>query len=530
MYTVLLVDDEPIVRRGISRVINWESLGFTTVYEAEDGAQAFEIIKKHAVDLLITDIVMPYIDGIELAQMVSKEFPKTQIVILTGHEDFEYAKKSIDFGVKNYILKPVGADTLYEKIKKICEKLQFETWQQQYMKNMQKQLNESKPIIQEKILYTLVCTERYTTKDIQNKIRELDIPLGEGPFAVGVIEPDLQNMDNHELFYLAAKNLAKESVGKFACVFDDNKNQILLVFNGKQFAGSDPLDVSYNTLQVIQKSIHSTLKTDVSCGQGGLVNKLEELNQSYQEAVNALECKHSLGANRVYGIKDLGYLHKAFYYPAQYIEDLLYAIKFEESVKIAECFEVIHKDLITHKLSTTNTKMVCVEIVTILLKQLSSLKLQDEKLGQIGFLIYKTIGEMKSLESVLEEIQEFAEYVHDQLFMAQNRSSWELIERVKQYVLDNYMLPELSLAMAAENVAVSTGYLSALFKKETGTNFIKYLTAIRMDKAQELLVRTDMRTYEIAHETGFANPHYFSITFKKNVGISPSEFRQAKEE
>ena len=126
MYTLLIVDDEPLVRNAISTIIDWDSIGFTTIYQAEDGLEALEICRKHQIHLVLTDIVMPFMDGLELSKALSEEFPDIHVVVLTGHEDFEYAKQSVDLGVKNYILKPVGASTLYSKMKEICKKLNID--------------------------------------------------------------------------------------------------------------------------------------------------------------------------------------------------------------------------------------------------------------------------------------------------------------------------------------------------------------------------------------------------------------------
>ena len=116
MYTLLIADDEPLIRNGVKKIIDWESLGFSEIFLAEDGQEALDIIRKNHVDLVLTDIAMPFMDGLELSEILSKEFPDIHVVILTGHEDFEYAQKSVGLGVKNYILKPIGAESLYKKM------------------------------------------------------------------------------------------------------------------------------------------------------------------------------------------------------------------------------------------------------------------------------------------------------------------------------------------------------------------------------------------------------------------------------
>jgi two-component system response regulator YesN len=161
-----VVDDEELVRNAITTIIDWDTLGFSNIYQAEDGLEALELCRKQKIDLVLTDIVMPFMDGLELSSALKHEFPDIHVVILTGHEDFEYAKQSVDLGVKNYILKPVGASTLYVKMKEICKKLNIEASQKQYIAKMRSQIYQSMPILQEKF-YTHWFVHSMEIKRIQ---------------------------------------------------------------------------------------------------------------------------------------------------------------------------------------------------------------------------------------------------------------------------------------------------------------------------------------------------------------------------
>ena len=187
-----------------------------------------------------------------------------------------------------------------------------------------------------------------------------------------------------------------------------------------------------------------------------------------------------------------------------------------------------HRVPIPYRLVGKNVKMIYIEVVTSLLRELSALKEVSEKIWKWGFELYQDFEWFSSVKDLEEELYRFACEICEQMNSVQTNSGMQVIDRVKEFVMNNYRDPELSLSSAAEYASVSTGYLSGLFKKESGTNFVKYLTDVRMEKSMQLLRTTDMKTYEIAYETGFSNPHYFSISFKKYTGMSPSEFR-AKE-
>lgn len=526
MYTVLIVDDEPLVRRGVSRMIDWESLGFTTVLQAEDGMEALEMCKKNKIDLVLTDIVMPFMNGIELATILGQEFPDIQVVILTGHEDFEWAKQSVDLGVKNYILKPVGANTLYEKMQGICKRLYLETKQKNYIEKMRRQLHQSIPVLQEKFLYMVVCTENRMRTDLSSRIETLELPLRGKSYQVAIVELDLAEIDGSdiEIYLFSAKNVIQECVGMGNCVFDYN-NKVGIVFNLDYYEEADQ-DIVYKTVQVIQKALHLNLRIDNTCALGTVVNKPEQLNESWKEANTALDCKYSLGINRVYDIYDLDYIEKSFYYPFEEIQNLVNSIKFMSEEEIQMAVQKIGQSLAnTPNVSSANIRMVFIEILTSLLKELSIVKEVAFDVWTEGFELYSHLDEVISIEHMNSKLLAYSKKVSMELHKSQKNSGQLMIQKVGEYMEKHYMDETLTLSSMAEVVGVSMGYLSALFKKETGINFIEKLTHIRMEHAKELLRTTDKKTYEIAYETGYTNPHYFSISFKKSTGMSPSEYR-----
>lgn len=527
MYSLLIADDEDLVRNAISTIIDWESLGFTEIYQAEDGEEALEICRSHKIDLVLTDIVMPFMDGLELSTILNQEFPNIHVVILTGHENFEYAKRSVDLGVKNYILKPVGASTLYAKMRAICKTLDMEADQKEYIAKMRSQIRESMPILKEKFLYTLVCTEHGDKKNLQERIESMDISLGDQGNIVGIVEIDLSQTSNSdiELFIFTAKNIAQDSIGGGHCVFDDNNNCIIIVFNLTDFEEEGQF-IAYNSLQVIQKAISAVLKIPVTCAMGSRVDTIGELYNSYREARTALDCKYSLGVDRVYDINDLDYIEKAFYYPFDGIKDLIYSIKFSEQAEIEQAMNAIVQMVFgSRRLSISNIKMVFIETITSLLKELSNIKKISPGLWNDGFALYNQLEQMNSSDQVVSEILQFAYRVSDELHSNHTNSCRQMVDHVETYIKEHYQDETLCLSSAAEHAAVSTGYLSAIFKKETGRGFVEYLTDVRMEKAMELLKTTDRKSYEIAYDVGFSNPHYFSTAFRKYIGLSPSEFR-----
>lgn len=529
-YSLLVVDDEELIRNAVTTIIDWRSLGFSAIYEAEDGEDALKICRSEKIDLVLTDIVMPFMDGMELSRIIKEEFPEIHIVILTGHEEFEYAKQSINYGVKNYILKPIGAESLYREMETICSSLNIESRQKRYVAKMRSQLHESLPLLREKFLYSLVCTSYHMGKDNEQRIQALEIPLYSKKYMVGIIEADVSSVEEKdmELFLFAIKNICLDTVGNQHCVFEDN-NRTAVVFNLDRY-GEAYHNIVYDTMEVILKAIEIALKIQSAGAIGAEADKIGGLHQSYCQANTALECRYFLGYDRIYDIHDLDYMGNVFLYPTDEIKQFIYSMKFQGSQEMADAMKMIELLCLGNQnLSIYNIKMIFFELLNAIIKELSAVKMAQELLWQQGISLYKTMDSLQTVRQLSAGILNFANQVAEALHLVQSNSSLELIHAAKKYLDQHYMQADLSLHMAAEHVGISTGYLSGLFKKETGTNFIEYLTNVRMEHAMELMQRTDKKNYEIAEETGFSNPHYFSISFKKYSGMSPSEFRSRKD-
>ena len=324
------------------------------------------------------------------------------------------------------------------------------------------------------------------------------------------------------------RNIVKECLGTEHYIFEDGKDRIVILFRCGNL-DVEPHELIYDVLCVIQKSIYNTIRLKTTCAIGTSAGSLDELNQAYRNAKKALECKYSLGSNNVYDIGDLNYLERSFYYPQQELHRLTKSIMIGKTEEIeAAVRSVFHANGKDCSLSGKNVKVIYMEAMNALLRELAGLKEVPDEMWNKGFFLYQEFDKYSSLKEMEDGLIRFACSIRDQMNSAQTNSGMQVIDKVKDYVMKNYKNPELSLTTAAEFASVSTGYLSGLFKKEAGTNFVKHLTDVRMEKSMQLLRGTDMKTYEIAFETGFSNPHYFSVSFKKYTGMSPSEFR-AKE-
>lgn len=533
MYKLLIVDDEKLVRSSISHIIDWNSLGFSEVYEAEDGEQALEIALDIKPNLILTDIKMPFMDGLELSKQLKKYLPSSYIVILSGYDEFELAQDAISLGVKDYILKPIGAKTLYSKISDVCKEMNCEIEQRHYLSKMKMQLHQSLPLLRERLLHLLICTPGNNDRIIEG-LNSLEISFDYSPYIVCVVEPDLSSIKpkDYELYYFAIKNIIYDTIGKNYYVFSDNDNRIIIVFNTHPFI--TPIEnrsILSITLQVIQNNVNFHLNISLTSAIGTTVNDMYNLYGSYTEALSALDCKFTLGKNNIYDIYDLDYMQSEFYYPFDTSTYLLEAIKSGEIKKIKHTLvSITHLLKKQETLTWVNIKLIFIEIITNVLKVIVKTNGMSSNTWAEGIALYDTLEKLDTIDEIVKNVQSFCINVSEKLTLSRNNSNYNIITKVKHYIDNNYHLEELSLNTAAINASVSAVYLSSLFKKETGINFKNYLIKKRMDKAIELLETTQLKTYEIAHLVGFSNPHYFSISFRKYTGESPTDFRKKLEE
>jgi len=529
MYKILIVDDEDIIRKSIVKIINWEKLGFDKVFDAENGLEALEILKTESIDLVLADIKMPIMDGLELARIIKNDFVKVSVVIISGHDEFQMAQEAIQHGVMDYILKPLGDESLSIKILEIKEKLDKKKTELQYINKIKDQLHQNLPLLREQHLNTLVCTPG--DKIVSDaRLEFLKIHLSEGPFCVCVIEPyfDISENEDSEIYLFAMKNIVHESVGDNHPLFSDSFRRIIVVFSYKFLSAEmESRILIYDILNAVSKSFEVFLSKSATFAVGSTVENANNLYTSYAEALKALDCKYTLGKGKIYDIYDLDYHDHGFVNPINGIEKVMIHIKSCQTNLLGKDFNEISSELITKMASASNGKIIFIQIITELLKIVAENLADNKEIWSEGLDIYSKIDHIQTVEEMADTVMNFARFVSEKIQETTSISSRSAVLKAMEYIRTHFTDETLSLESTASVVSVSPGYLSTLFKRESNVNFSDYLTRIRMEKAMELLRTTDLKTYEVAHASGFTNPHYFSISFKKHTGKTPSKFKQS---
>lgn len=542
MLKTFLAEDEIVVRENIKKMVPWEQYGFELVGEASDGEMALPLIKKLKPDLLITDIKMPFMDGLTLCKVVKKEFPDIKIVILSGYDDFNYAKEAIGIGVEDYLLKPITKNAFLERLCEIRSRYEHEKSQREYYEQFHREMqeyeqNSSRDFFEGLISGTMDMGEMYERADKLG----LDIVAEAYNILIFTLESENAAAGQSET-YSEWEARARE---KIEGLFADHSYAMLFrnnVFSYGVLVKEQKDNPGKNTRDCVE-SIREIL-SDAPAGQpwfiaaGEPVERLSNMKHSYNTAAQTYARRYLYDGHILYYrdlkeeelAKDDGrYLKKVDINamdPAIIQKFLGSGLKEETGNFVRDYFHAIGKEPMTSMVFRSYVILnVCFSVLSFLNRMgycASALEESDteDALEQGG-------ASMEAAMAYAEKILQKAIEIRDENSGNKNR---DILEHSIEYIKTHYMDENMSLNAVAQVANISANHFSALFSQNIGQTFIEYLTGIRMEHAKELLRCTGKRASEIALEVGYKDSHYFSYLFKKTQGMTPSDYRKAKEE
>ena len=536
MYKALLVDDEALTREAISENIPWAELGFELIASCENGREAMEQMKQVPPDLLLTDICMPYVDGIELARYVHENHPDTKTVIISGYDEFEYAKQAVRYQVMEYILKPITPTELTEVLLRAKESLDEKCEKTRTLKKLQGAYISNRPFLRGRFLNSLLRgNER--PNGLEEKMTEMEISLSGRFFNTAIVEgDDLSPFLNQyedvrdELALFAICNITQELIErrKLGVAFQNMEEKTIIIFCGDT---EEELNWQMEeALKEIQKTITHLLLIETTIGVGQTVTDIRRLYQSYESAGEAVEQKFLMGGGCILrqGPLEEPQGSMPIIDVSKWAARVVQEIKSGSEESIELCIREFAQEI---RDSSVNRNRSIIYIQNLLLTVIGTANLIKEKEGVIveeekAFL--NRIYDYEHLKDMAADV--IAICVHISKLLGEQRESYGKKQALMalEYIKENYMNSEVNLNSVCSHLAISTSYFSTLFKSCTGETFIEALTKKRMEEAKKLLENTSMKAYEVAGEVGFSDPHYFSIAFKKATGKTPTEFAKEK--
>lgn len=542
MLRTFLAEDEIVVRENIKKMVPWEQYGFELVGEASDGEMALPLIKKLKPDLLITDIKMPFMDGLTLCKVVKKEFPDIKIVILSGYDDFNYAKEAIGIGVEDYLLKPITKNAFLERLCEIRSRYEHEKSQREYYEQFHREMQEY---------------EQNSSRDFFEGLISGNMDMGEMYERADKLGLDIvAEAYNILIFTLESENAAAgqsetysewevRAWEKIESLFADHSYAMLFrnnVFSYGVLVKEQKDNPGKNTRDCVE-SIREIL-SDAPAGQpwfiaaGEPVERLSNMKHSYNTAAQTYARRYLYDGHILYYrdlkeeelAKDDGrYLKKVDINamdPAIIQKFLGSGLKEETGNFVRDYFHAIGKEpmssMVFRSYVILNVRFSVLSFLNRMGYCASALEESDteDALEQGG-------ASMEAAMAYAEKMLQKAIEIRDENSGNKNR---DILENSIEYIKSHYMDENMSLNAVAQVANISANHFSALFSQNIGQTFIEYLTGIRMEHAKELLRCTGKRASEIALEVGYKDSHYFSYLFKKTQGMTPSDYRKAKEE
>ena len=525
-YRVLLADDEEEIRTGISRKIDWPRLGFSLVGEAGNGEEALELAEQLRPDVVLTDIKMPFMDGLELCRRLRQSLPAAKLVVFSGFDDFEYARQAVSMGVSEYILKPINAPELTAVLTKLREQLDRQRLERRDMETLRRRYEESLPVLRE-LFYTRLLSGQLSPEQIRDRAVRYEIFLPQGLWTAALVHADAPgdggDAGRDELLLLSAQSFLEEHFSLDGCtaraVLFGDVIALLVRLSGPDRAY--PLLGELVRLSLLSQSY---LGIPLAAGVGLPCRGPEELNRSAAGARSALDYRVLAGGVRVIYIGDLEPQPAA---APSFEEEDQRALSAAVKLGTQEQAEDVVRGLMDRlrRASLSQCDLFLLEVVTCLVRLTRSGGLPVEEVFGEGFTGAVSVSEFSSLEELGSWLGERCGRLHDLLGRRRSDSAWQMVERAKDYIAGHYTDEQLSVEALCSHIHLSPTYFSTLFKREVGMSFTAYVTKVRMEEAARLLRETDEKTYRIAEATGFSDPNYFSYVFKRRYGVSPSKFR-----
>ena len=533
LYRIMVVDDEEEIRLGIIKKIDWESNGFVVVGDAENGQEALEKAEKLQPDAIMTDIKMPFMDGLELGKRLAESMPSTKIIVFSGCDDFEYAHKAIKINVIEYVLKPINSIELIEVLKRLKEQLDREYDEKRNLQTLYKHYVESLPVIREQFLVGAI-EGRISETQWEEQSEKLDIDFKEGYLSVALIHADgtvtseentLSIQKETALISISIKKIVDENMDKY-CRFISFLYSDMVVVIGN-FENKENILSFIKGINEVCKVYERIMGFTISAGVGYTCDDPLNIRFSYRSAQSALDYSFILGTGKAIYIDDVEPDNSIqLQFDEQEERTMLNAIKISSEEEITETIDKLFRKIEDLLLPFNKYRIYLMEIMTAILKLVQAYNLDIDEIFGENFNCYSYLETFDSIHDAKAWFIKKALKINRFIKKERINSSMLLVEKAKQYIKENYNNCDVSVEMLCSELHVSPTYFSTIFKRETEKNFVNYLTSVRLEEAVKLLNTTDDKTYVIAEKVGYPEANYFSYVFKKQYGVSPSKYRK----
>lgn len=528
MLNVLVIDDEKLVRQMVIRCIDWESIGLHIAGEASSARMGLELIDELHPDMVFMDVRMPSMDGLTCSRLIAKKYPQIKILILSGHDEFEYASEGIRIGVFDYLLKPINAEELQKAAIKARDAILEERNFRKEFERYKEELEKHASYIRDRQLSALVRSR--TPEQYLESLAYFGVEIQNTIYQTALVETITSDTEMTE----EEKILMKMHVRKIIEDYYGDMHGMYVVDSGAEWLillNNESEEAIYDHVEELKYYLENNMEAKICIGVGNVYSDIIKLRESYREAKDALKYRFVSDEENVICFRDI-YPYYDTENAVAVNDDILH--EFGNAIRISDAIkaeEVLDQMLLHMKQSGEERQQIVIYSVQVLaeiLKVLTELKvdIQSEFMSQSA--LFEGIFTRNSFDEIREYLRRAVQEACVMIGAEVSDKEKNLVHKVKDYIKENFSQEDLSLNSIAGMYYVNSSYLSRVFKEKTGMTFSNYLFELRMKEAEELILRTDLKSYEVAEKVGISDPHYFSSCFKKYTGMSVSEFKRNK--
>ncbi len=530
MYGLLIVDDEAIVREALKSVAVKSSSRVRVVGEAENGRRAIEMAEELKPDVIFMDIKMPGINGIEATKEIRAKLPNARVIIMTAYDYFNYAKEALQLGVQDYLLKPVKKETILEILEQAVRSLDMEREIRKKDLVLKEKLNTVRPFVEAELTYSLIFGGT-ANPDVLGWADLLEVRLNAGFAMVATLGQGLHNVTG-----MMEKTLLRQKV--YDCIRDVAKNNcpclvsplisdhvVIFVSIDEDF---DPYNIrvwSINLARIIREQVKKMADTRIFVGIGQPYCSIERLHDSYHEALVAATTPSVSQKVNHYGDinpHDYGVTN----YPLNQEKLLCEKICYGDLESCVRIFDDIFDKIVEisgdsiHKMQSR-----LLELLVVISRTAYECGVEEDLVNAIFLNHVHEFLAIKNPQKLYSWYMKNLKLIWEKVALNRGQKISNIVARATAYIQENYA-NDLTLEEVAKTIGISPYYLSKVFKEQRRENFIDYLTQVRLTVSKKLLAGTGLNMKEICYQVGYNDPNYFSRVFKKEVGITPSDYRK----
>lgn len=539
MYKLLIADDEQIVVDGIKESIEWKKYDVEVAGTASSGKAALNLALSLKPDIVISDIKMPGLNGLELVEQLKSGLPDTKIILISAYEHFEYAKEAIKLGVVSYITKPFKKIQVIEEVQKAIRVIEERKREDDLKERLRASLRENFPILKEHFLNSLIMDREKYSEELKSRFKTYGVDIFRGNAGVLVCRPDVKKSEEREqqenrdqLVYLLLNEFLEEYLPESfnKVTFRSYNQETVVIFGAKQIS-----DLSVQAVVKAAEEIRSRIKREavisVSIGIGRVYFSMENIGVSYRDAVRALNYRLVYGNNTVIYIENV---EKSGEQNFDFMASINKKLDDFQNVLVTGKLDEVSTLLgeITGKLQSNPgvtyqyTQQVYVLMLSILLRTIIEMNIPPETITEQPSDLYGILFSKESFNEIDSWYREIIKNACSEISRKMHARNGNTINKAVEF-MKKHCLENISQTDVAEHINLNASYFSRCFKEETGFSFVDYMKKLRIDKAKEFLKYSGMKVYEVSEALGYHSVQYFSTLFKNIVGVTPQEYKEA---